>query len=777
MERQITVALAGNPNCGKTTIFNHLTGARQHVGNYPGITVDKKTGTAHVDGKNVSVIDLPGTYSLTAYSQEEVVARRTLAEERPDVVIQVADAGALERNLYLTVQLMELGIPVVLALNMMDEVHKRGDSVDSARLSAVMGIPVVECIGRTGSGLEALLRAAVTLAHEKEGQAWNPLRISYGTDLDPALEEMSSSIEGALADSSKKDPASYYPPRWLALKYLEGDQNVRESSFLTPELREKLDAVNDAAARHLGTTLQTYPEAVIADFRYGYINSVLREDIVVRHEAAAGRRNFSDKVDQVLTHTLLGPIIMIGVFYLVYKIAFEFGSAPMDMVDGFFGWLGEAAEGAMEDGLLKSLIVSGIIAGVGGVMVFVPLILVMFLLIAFLEDSGYMARVAYMLDRVFRFFGLHGSSVMPYVISGGIAGGCAVPGVMATRTLRSPKEKLATILTLPFMACGAKIPVFILFVGVFFAVEHQATVMLGITITGWVLALLSAWLLRATVIKGPPTPFVMELPPYRMPTLRGLLLHTWERGWQYIKKAGTIILAISILIWAAMTFPALPESEAVRHTETIAALEEKVSLAEELVLAAGGSIDEPDDDDEAEGEEAAAGAPDTPDMEDAGVLPEESVLADARGALEEARHAEASDSLRHSLAGRIGTALEPISRYAGFDWRTNIALLGGFAAKEVLVSTLGTAYSLGEVAPEEADSLAGKIREDTGTWNMANALSLMLFVLLYAPCAVTIVAMRRETGGWKWPAFSLMFSTGLAYVLAVIVYQVGKAFI
>ncbi|MDL2272587.1 ferrous iron transport protein B [Desulfovibrio sp. OttesenSCG-928-I05] len=757
MDSQITVALAGNPNCGKTTIFNYLTGARQHVGNYPGITVEKKDGMARCDGQDVRVIDLPGTYSLTAYSQEEVVARRTLAEERPDVVIQVADAGALERNLYLTVQLMELGIPVVLALNMMDEVHRRGDSIDSARLAATMGIPVVECTGRSGLGLDTLLRTAVALAAEVRGKEWNPLKISYGTDIDPVVDEMTALIVQEFAETSSGASASSYPPRWLALKFLEGDGDVREASFISEDLRNALDALLDKTAKHLDLTLQTYPEAVIADFRYGYITSVLRGDIVTRHKESAGRRSFSDKLDQVLTHTLLGPLIMLGIFYLVYKVAFEFGAYPMDVVDAFFGWLGDMVDANMSDGLLKSMVVSGVIAGVGGVMVFVPLILVMFLLIAFLEDSGYMARAAYMLDRVFRVFGLHGSSVMPYVISGGIAGGCAVPGVMATRTLRSPKEKLATMLTLPFMTCGAKIPVFILFVGVFFAAEHQPTVMLCLTLTGWALALLSAWVLRHTVIKGDPTPFVMELPPYRLPTLRGLLLHTWERGWQYIKKAGTIILAISILIWALMTFPTLPADVAERHDVVIAQLEEKVGAAEESVLAAGGSIEAPEED------------------EDAEKLPEELLLAEARDALAEAENIKSAETLRNSIAGRIGTALEPVSRYAGFEWRTNIALLGGFAAKEVLVSSLGTAYSLGEVDPEEAESLAEKIKADTGTWSMANALSLMIFVLVYAPCVVTIAAIRREANSWGWALFSLVFSTALAYVLAVGVYQIGKA--
>lgn len=719
--KPITVALAGNPNAGKTTMFNAITGARQHVGNYPGITVEKKTGSADIDGERIALVDLPGTYSLTAYSQEEVVARRMLTEEKPDVVLHVVDAGALERNLYLTVQLLELGVPVVVALNMMDEVHKHGDSIDTKRLARLLGVPVVETVGRTGVGVTDALRTAVAVGREKRDKPWEPRVISYGTDIDPVLDAITGEMENSLAATGKR-ASIVYPTRWIALKFLENDPDIHDAGLFPEETLKRLDARYDALAKHLSGTLQTYPEATIADFRYGYISGILRQDVVVRHKDVRARRNFSDQVDRFLTHNLLGIFAMAFIFYVVYEIAFTLGAIPMDMVDGFFGWLAEVVGRAMPDGLLKSLVVSGIIGGVGGVMTFVPLIFIMFLLIAFLEDSGYMARIAYMLDRVFRCFGLHGSSIMPYIISGGIAGGCAVPGVMATRTLRSPKEKLATMLTLPFMACGAKIPVFLLVVGAFFAEENQAAIMLGITLSGWALALVCAWILRSTIIRGEPTPFVMELPPYRLPTLRGLLLHTWERGWQYLKKAGTIILAISIVMWALLTFPALPQDVAARYDAAIAAAEENAEDAGEAV---------------------------------------------------EALHNEKSGAmLRHSFAGRIGSALEPVSRYAGFEWRTNVALLGGFAAKEVLVSTLGTAYSLGEVDPEEATSLSDRIKADPH-WNKANAASLLIFVLLYAPCVVTIVAIRAETASWKWALFSLTGSTVLAYGLAVAVYQTG----
>jgi ferrous iron transport protein B len=417
---------------------------------------------------------------------------------------------------------------------------------------------------------------------------------------------------------------------------------------------------------------------------------------------------------------------MFAIIYAMFQVTFALGEMPMGWLEAFFGWLGDTATALLPEGLLASLVVSGIIDGVGGVLGFTPLIMIMFFLLSFLEDSGYMARMAYMLDRVFRVFGLHGCSVMPFIISGGIPGGCAVPGVMAARTLRSPKEKIATVLTAPFLSCGAKVPVFLLLAAAFFP-NSGASALFWITLGGWVMALLTARLLRSTIIKGEATPFVMELPPYRMPTLKGLCLHTWERAWQYVKKAGTVILAISILLWAAMTFPGLPEEQAAAFDAQRAQIESQAWDTDEAREAALLDID----------------------------------------------NARAQQELRSSVAGRIGTALEPVSSLAGFDWRTNIALLGGFAAKEVIVSTLGTAYSLGEVDPEESEGLSDQLRTDPA-WNVWTALSLIAFVLLYAPCFVTVAVIGRELG-WKWAGFSVAFNTFLAYGVSVGIYQIGTA--
>lgn len=842
------IAIAGNPNSGKTTAFNWYTGARQHVGNYPGITVEKKEGTALIDGLPVTLVDLPGTYSLTAYSMEEVVARRVLAEDRPGAVLDVINAGVLERNLYLTVQMLEMGVPVVLALNMMDEAKAQGLTINVKRLGELTGLTAVPTVARTGEGLKEALAATLKLAKERRRAEWTPLEISYGPDIDEALTHMTPLVRQSnlLADK--------YPARWVALKYLEQDEDVMaQGKTALPGLHAKLTSMAEQVAAHLKSTLKTYPEAVIADYRYGYISSILRQGVLTGEDNIKNRIAYSDKIDQVLTNRFLGPLILVALLYAMYYVTFEIGAYPSDWLASGFEWLHGVVADTMPDGLLKSMITSGIIDGVGGVLGFVPLIIIMFLLIAVLEDSGYMARVAYMMDRIFRFFGLHGASIMPFIVSGGIAGGCAVPGVMATRTLRSPRERLATMLTAPFMACGAKLPVFLLFVGIFFE-KHQALVMFLLTLAGWTAALLVARLLRSTIIRGEATPFVMELPPYRFPTLAGVLIHTGERTWQYIKKAGTIILAISILIWASMSFPSLPEDAAKGFAEKKAPLEEKLAELPSKKLTA--SIED-------WGKELTGQAKDSPkakelqeqldkakeELESMPAIKLAAELEELKAQLEKlpkdpaadtlreqiAKHSaaltrlgehdsgakalqdrltalnaelartpsgaieaiqakkqkeldalpetqlaaeiaaigneEASEALRNSYAGRLGIFMEPLTAPAGFDWRTNIALVAGIAAKEVVVATLGTAYSLGEINEDNESSLADRIQGDN-TWTKANAIALLLFTLLYSPCFVTLAVIRQESGEWKWMFFSLFFNLGLAYAVAVAANQI-----
>ncbi len=715
-----TIALAGNPNSGKTTLFNVITGSRQHVGNYPGITVERKEGTVNINGTRVTFIDLPGTYSLSAYSEEELVARNFLTNEKPDIVVDIVDATMLERHLYLAIQFFELGIPVVLALNMMDDARKQGLRIDTKKLAKVLNCPVVETVARSGQGKKELIETAVKHALEKN-QQWTPLNISYGTELDLVLDELTEIIH------SNHHLTDRYPARWIALKYLENDTEIIRHGKINDKISTQLEELVSRTKEHCIKTLNIPPEAIIADYRYGLINSILKDNIVTQEKSRQERIDISAKIDTVFVHRFFGPILMIAVLYSMFQVTFSLGEIPMSWLENFFGWISATATSIIPEGLLQSLIVSGIIDGVGGVMGFVPLIAIMFLMISFLEDSGYMARVAYMLDRVLRIFGLHGYSAMPFIISGGIAGGCAVPGVMATRTLRSPKEKLATLLTAPFMPCGAKLPVFLLLIAAFFT-DYKAQIMFSITLFAWVMALLVAKLIRSTVIKGESTPFIMELPPYRLPTIRGVFIHTWERTWQYIKKAGTVILAVSILLWAAMTFPSLPEQQT-----------SQFEIERQSALRTIGNE------------------------------------TDRQKALVEINNKEGQTALRYSLAGKIGSTLEPISQLAGFDWRTNIALVGGFAAKEVIVSTFGTAYSLGDVDPEAADTLSSRIASDP-SWNKFTALAMIVFVLLYAPCVVTVVAMAKESS-WRWAIFATTFNTILGFTMAVSIYQIGTKLI
>ena len=710
--RENLIALAGNPNCGKTTLFNSITGARHHVGNYPGITVEKKEGSCQVNDIQIQLVDLPGTYSLTAYSPEELVARNYLIQDRPSAVINIVDASNLERNLYITVQLLELGIPVLIALNMVDMASARGIEINPEELGRRLRVPVIPTVARTGSGKKELLDAAAQLV--QKGGVWEPLYISYGPDIDPVLDKMEALIESGsfLTDSQ--------PARWTALKYLEADVEViRKGKEKDPALSGKLEGLAEQVSQHLQKTLDSYPEAIIADHRYGFITALLKGGVVKRSHKT-DRLYLSDQLDRVLTNRFFGPILMMLIIYAVYTFTFTYSKVPVGWMEAGFSELGRLADSSLPPGPLKSLIVSGVIDGVGGVLGFVPLILFMFFGIAFLEDTGYLARMAYMLDRVFRTFGLHGSSVMAYIISGGIAGGCAVPGVLAARTLRSSRERIATLITAPFMNCGAKLPVFAMLIAAFFA-AREAQVMFLLTVLSWVAALLIAKLIRSTILRGPSTPFLLELPPYRLPTFKGLLIHTWERAWQYIRKAGTIILAISIIFWALMSFPGLPEGKRKIYDE------ERASIL--------------------------AGGPGSP----------------AR--LGEIDNEEAQAALKNSIAGRIGSGLTLITAVNGFDWRTNVALLSGIAAKEIIISTMGTAYSLGRSRKGEEIPLSGRLAADP-SWTPLKAFSLIIFIMLYAPCFATVTCIIREST-WKWGLFSMAFNTLTAFVVSALVYRGG----
>jgi len=689
---EIKAALAGNPNSGKTSIFNSLTGARQHVANYPGITVEIKEGKAHSGELAAEVVDLPGTYSLTPYSPDEVAARDYLLEQHPDVVIHVVDSSNLERNLYLTTQLMELGVPLIIALNMMDIAEARGLKIDADALSKVLGVPVIQTVANRGTGTDDLLKKALSIAGKKAN--WVPADLSYGQASDDALRILKSRITGAqlLTD--------LVPPGWLALRLLEQDSHTieRVEKLHSSEGDKILDLSADLAEK-VFREMNDETEGVIADHRYGFVAGVVKR---VKINPPVNRIHLSDRLDKFLTDPILGPVVMAAVLFGLFQFTFLLSTAPITWVEGIFGWLHTFAWSALPAGFIRSMVVSGAIDGVGGVVGFVPLIMFMFFFIAILEDTGYMARIAFLMDRIFRRCGLHGNSIVPFIVSGGITGGCAVPGIMAARTLRDRKERFATILSAPFMNCGAKLPVYALLIAAFFE-GSKGTMLFLLTIISWIFAMLSAKLLRSSVLKGESTSFVLELPPYRIPSFKSLLIHMWQRTWLYLRKAGTVILFASVVMWLLMTFPSLPADQA-------------SSLS---------------------GNE----------------------LAQAR--------------LANSIAGRAGRAIEGITKpLMGFDWKTDVALIGGFAAKEIVVSTLGTAYSMGEIDAGESSSLSSRLAAEEG-WNPVMAFALIMFTMLYIPCIATIAVIKRETRSWKWAGFAVVYTTGIASIVATIVYQTG----
>ena len=791
MNQKIIIALSGNPNAGKTTVFNAITGARQHIANYPGVTVEKKYGLVHHRGYEIEVVDLPGTYSLTAYSMEEIVARDFVINEKPRLVVDIVDASNLDRHLYLAVQFKELGVPLILALNMVDVAESRGIIVDHRKLSAQFGVPVVPMVARSGKGITELLDKVVEEA--SKNPEWINAPMSYGIDIDSGLDKIASLIEKSSIFDKK------YPARWRALKCLEGDKQITGLLNRDPVLGKPITDICEDISRHTLNTLEEEPEAIIADHRYGYIAGITKKVVKRKIEL---RINFSDKADRVLTHRVLGPIIMGFILYGIYSFTFWASEVPLIWFEMFFDGLKNVVGALVPNGMLQSLLISGVIDGVGGVLGFVPLIMFMFFAIAIMEDSGYMARVAYMLDRVLRWFGLHGNSVMALVVSGGISGGCAVPGVMATRILKDPKERIATLLVVPFMNCGAKLPVYAMLIGAFFT-KDKARMLFILTLISWGFALLAAKFLRATVLKGPTTPFVMELPPYRAPTLRGLLIHTWERTWQYIKKAGTVILAFSVILWAMMTFPGLSREQiaafdqmrektttaflnqeaktgwikdkgglnllnrlyvGLRDKENIAALhrhhETLLEVARAAVWLERGLERE-------KGERSATGI--GKEFLNAGGR-----FLKYRQEMDRINNLQQQSTLKRTIAGWMGTKLAYITAPLGFEYRTNIALVGGFAAKEVVISTLGTAYSLSDVNEDETASLSMKLKNDPA-WNPLQAFTLIIFIMLYVPCVATVVSIRKESS-WKWAVFSIFFNLAVAYGVSLIIRQ-GGAFL
>jgi ferrous iron transport protein B len=701
---ELRIALAGNPNAGKTSLFNALTGAHHKVGNYPGVTVEKLEGSRFRGEREYRFIDLPGIYSLTAYSIDEVVARDFLIDERPDLIVDVLDSTNLERNLFLCLQFQELGIPVVGALNMSDEAEAKGVTIDDEALSSLLGIKMVRTVGTNGKGTDALLDAIDAVA--RKGNVI-PKSIHYGEELESRI----GPLEAAIALDSHF--AERFPARWLAVKLIEKDENAfaRLAEHKAGEsIARKAKEASAWLEKHYGKDA----EIVVSEQRYGYIRGAVREAISVKKKA-----NFSvtETIDRVIMNRFLALPIFALVLWGVFELTFSVGAYPQGWLETFFSWLGGAVSSVLPDGLLRSVLVDGIIAGVGSVFSFVPLIIILFLLLSILEDIGYMSRAAFASDKALHAFGLHGQSVFPMMLGFG----CSVPAMMAARTLKSKRDRIVTILVIPFMSCGAKLPVYVLLAGAFFPKNASAVVML-MYLLGVVISLLAAMVLKKTLLKGDPTPFVMELPPYRAPTLRGVLWHVWEKTASYLKKMGTVIMVASIFVWAITTFPVNHMSEPELASVKTAYASENPEANEDAIQA----------------------------------------------------YADIADSdfaIEHSAAGYIGKFIQPVFAPVGFDWKLSVATITGFAAKEVIVSTMGILYRAPESEGEGTGTLESALSSDPA-WSPLLAIVLMLFTLAIPPCVAALATVKGELG-WKWLGFEFVFLLAVGWILGFAVFQIG----
>ena len=667
--RTIHVALVGNPNCGKTSLFNFASGAHAHVGNYSGVTVDATEAHAQMFGYEFLLTDLPGTYSLSCYSPEELYVRKHLSEQMPDVVINVVDASNLERNLYLTTQLVDMNMRMVCALNMYDEFERRGDKLDIPTLSSLFGMPMIPTSFKTGRGLKELFRAVIQVYEGKQGTSRH-LHINYGHEIEQGISHIQQYLK---ADEHIRQR---YSTRYLAIKLLEHDSDVLQyigqhlAEEHRPEDRKQLLQARDVAAARVQEETGTDSETAIMDAKYGFINGALKEAGYVTGTKEDTYRT-THRIDHILSHKIWGFPVFFAILFIMFQTTFMLGQYPMDWIDAGVEWLGEWIGATMQDGPLRSMLVDGVIGGVGSVIVFLPQILILYCFISIMEDSGYMARAAFIMDKLMHKMGLHGKSFIPLVMGFG----CNVPAVMATRTIESRRSRLITMMILPLMSCSARLPIYIMIIGTFFAVEYRSWVMISLYAIGILLSVVVSKVFSTFIIKGDDTPFVMELPPYRFPTLRAVVRHTWEKGKEYLKKMGGIILVASIIVWAMGYFSFTGVAE----------------------------------------------------------------------------------SMETSIIGRLGQAVAPIFTPQGFNWQLDVSLITGVGAKEIVASSIGVLGGLESLSPLQG-------------------YCYLLFVLIYFPCIATIVAIKNETGSWRWACVSAVYTTCLAWLVSALVYQIGTLF-
>lgn len=717
--RTINVALVGNPNCGKTSLFNVASGSHEHVGNYSGVTVDAKEGHFDFQGYHFRLVDLPGTYSLSAYSPEELYVRKHIIDETPDVIINVVDAGNLERNLYLTAQLIDMNVRMVVALNMYDALQHSGNTLDYKKLGQLFGVPIVPTISRTGMGIDNLFHVIIGLYEGadfmgqkeeiqneamREYREWHDKYVpdhKYGSHDEETQEfdgksyirhihinhgpELERSIDAVKEEICKDENIRYkYSTRFLAIKLLENDKDIELRVISTLPNGKEVMRIRDKEAERIRLSMNEDSEQAIADAKYGFITGALKETFTEKNQDT---EMFTRIVDSIVTHKIWGFPIFFVFLYLMFECTFVFGEYPKGWIEWIVAQIASLAENFMPAGPVKDLIVDGIIGGVGGVIVFLPNILLLYIFISFMEDSGYMARAAFIMDKIMHKMGLHGKSFIPLIMGFG----CNVPAIMASRIIESRKSRLVTILINPLISCSARLPIYLVMIGAFFP-SKASLVLLSIYVIGILLAVLMARIFSRFIVKGDDAPFVMELPPYRMPTLKSVLRHTWEKGAQYLKKMGGVIMVASIIIWFLGYYP--------NHNA----------------------------------------------------------------------YSTTAEQQENSYIGQIGKAIEPAIEPLGFDWKMGIGLLSGIGAKELIVSSLGVLYT-------NDDDINSVDLSDRIPITPLVAYGYMLFILIYFPCVATVAAIKNESGSWKWAAFTICYTTLLAWVVAFLVHQVGSLFI
>lgn len=717
--RTINVALVGNPNCGKTSLFNVASGSHEHVGNYSGVTVDAKEGHFDFQGYHFRLVDLPGTYSLSAYSPEELYVRKHIIDETPDVIINVVDAGNLERNLYLTAQLIDMNVRMVVALNMYDALQHSGNTLDYKKLGQLFGVPIVPTISRTGMGIDNLFHVIIGLYEGadfmgqkeeiqneamREYREWHDKYVpdhKYGSHDEETQEfdgksyirhihinhgpELERSIDAVKEEICKDENIRYkYSTRFLAIKLLENDKDIEQRVISTLPNGKEVMRIRDKEAERIRLSMNEDSEQAIADAKYGFITGALKETFTEKNQDT---EMFTRIVDSIVTHKIWGFPIFFVFLYLMFECTFVFGEYPKGWIEWIVAQIASLAENFMPAGPVKDLIVDGIIGGVGGVIVFLPNILLLYIFISFMEDSGYMARAAFIMDKIMHKMGLHGKSFIPLIMGFG----CNVPAIMASRILESRKSRLVTILINPLISCSARLTIYLVMIGAFFP-SKASLVLLSIYVIGILLAVLMARIFSRFIVKGDDAPFVMELPPYRMPTLKSVLRHTWEKGAQYLKKMGGVIMVASIIIWFLGYYP--------NHNA----------------------------------------------------------------------YSTTAEQQENSYIGQIGKAIEPAIEPLGFDWKMGIGLLSGIGAKELIVSSLGVLYT-------NDDNINSVDLSDRIPITPLVAYGYMLFILIYFPCVATVAAIKNESGSWKWAAFTICYTTLLAWVVAFLVHQVGSLFI